>query len=77
MTIAWLQIALALLRFVNLIMNNIATERARQSGIDEEIARESAAILRKTQFAAKALEEFSRDPAATDDFLRSLEPPSK
>lgn len=77
MTTTWLQIALALLKFVNLIMNNIAMERARQAGVDEEIARESAAILRKTQYSSKALEDFLRDPTAADDFLRSLEPPSK
>lgn len=75
MTATWLQIALALLKFVNLIMNNIAIERARKAGVDEEIARETVAILQKTQFAQKTLEPFLRNPAAVDDFLRSLEPP--
>lgn len=74
MTFTWLQIALALLKFVNLIMNNVATERARQSGVDEEIARESAKVLQKTQFANKVLDEFTRVPGSADDFLRKLEP---
>jgi len=74
---AWLQIALALLKVVNAILDYTKDARARQAGKDEEIARESAAVLRKTQFAGKALEEFSRNPDAADDFLRSLEPPGK
>jgi hypothetical protein len=74
---AWIQVILALLRVVNAILDYTKEARAKQAGKDEEIARESAAILRKTQFASKALEEFSRDPSSVDDFLRSLEPPGK
>lgn len=74
MTMTWLQIALALLKFVNLIMNTVSTERARQAGVDEEIARESAKVLQKTQFAKRALEEFTANAGSADQFLRSLEP---
>lgn len=72
--VAWVQIALACLRIVNAILDYTRDARAKQEGVDEEIARETAKILQKTEFGKKALEEFTRVPGSADDFLRSLEP---
>jgi hypothetical protein len=71
---AWVQIALALLKVVNAVLDYTKYERARQDGVDEEIARESAKILQKTEFAKKVLAEFTANSGSADDFLRSLEP---
>jgi hypothetical protein len=70
--IAWVQIALALLRIVNAILDYTAYERAKMAGVDEEIARETAKVLQKTEFAKKALEEFSASPGSADEFLRKI-----
>jgi hypothetical protein len=71
---AWIQIALAFLKIVNAILDYTSYERAKQAGIDEEIARQSALILRKTGYVKQALENFGSKPGSADDFLRSLEP---
>jgi heme exporter protein D len=73
-TTAWLQIALAFLKLVNLILDTVQERRAHQAGVDEEIARESAKVLQKTEFAKKALEHFNANSGSADEFLRSLEP---
>jgi len=73
-TTAWLQIALAFLKLVNLILDTVKVSQAHQAGVDEEIARESAKVLRFTEFGKRALEEFTAKPGASDDFLRELEP---
>lgn len=70
----WLRVGLALLQIVNKILDYTAAERARQEGRDEEIARESAAILKKTEAGKRYLDEFTRNPGSSDDFLRKLEP---
>jgi len=71
---AWIQIALALLKIVNAILDYTKDARAKQAGRDEEIARQSAEILRKTEYGKRALQEFSANPGSADDFLRQLEP---
>jgi len=72
--IAWVQIVLALLKIVDAILDYTRYERAKQAGVDEEIARETAKILQKTEFAKKALEGFTNKPGSADEFLRELEP---
>ena len=72
--VAWIQIALALLKIVNAILDYTKDARAKQAGRDEEIARQSAEILRKTEYGKRALQEFSNNPGSADDFLRQLEP---
>lgn len=72
--IVWVQIALAFLKVVGLILDNTKYERAKQAGIDEEIGRESAKIMQKTEFGKRALEDFTSKPGSADDFLRELEP---
>ena len=74
--LTWLDFVLALLKLCNLIMGRVQTLSERQAGKDEEIARESAEILRKTRFGQQALAEFSNNPGSSDDFLRKLEPNS-
>lgn len=49
-------LALAVLKFVNLLMNYVDREQARQAGIDSEIAKTSLAIAKKTA-AGKAIME--------------------
>jgi hypothetical protein len=72
----WLSLVLALLKLANLAMSQIRSVQDHQAGVDEEVARASAEILRKTQFGKQALEEFTANPGAADDFLRQLEPKS-
>ena len=72
--IIWMQVALALLKVVGLILDNTRYERAKQAGIDEEVARESAKVMQKTEFGKRALEDFASKPGSADDFLRQLEP---
>lgn len=59
---------------VNAIFDFIEYKRAHDAGRDEEIARESAIILARTEFGKKALQEFTSNPGSADDFLRQLEP---
>ena len=72
--IVWTQIILALLKIVDAILDYTRYERAKQDGVDEEIAREAAKILQKTEFAKRALEGFASKPGSADEFLRELEP---
>lgn len=72
--ISWVQVALALLKMVNAILDFVKYERAYDQGKNDEIARESAAILARTGQAKKYLDEFTAHPGSSDDFLRDLEP---
>ena len=71
----WVSLALALLKFVNLIMTWARESELISKGYDQAIAEQSAAILKKTE-AGKAILE--RVNALSDDDvdaeLRGLEP---
>ena len=72
----WVQVALALLKIAN---SWITWGRERVligAGEDKEIARESAAILSKSQFAKDTMTAVSGlDEKQTDDLLRQLGQP--
>jgi hypothetical protein len=69
-----LQIALALLKLAVMFMDQVKLGQAHQAGVDEEIARNAAKVLRMTNYGKQALEEFTAKPGSADDFLRELEP---
>lgn len=73
--ITWASIILALLRLVNTILTAINREKWIKAGEDVEIARVSAAILAKTEYAkgVRAKVE-AMDDQAIDRALRDLEP---
>ena len=77
MSTAFIQIALALLKLVVLFMDQVKLGQAHQAGVDEEIARTAAKVMRMTSYGKQALEEFTSHPGSADDFLRELEPKSK
>lgn len=68
-------LALALLKFVNNLMNFVSREEAMKAGADAEIARTTQAILAKTTAGKKILERVNglSDPDV-DAELRGLEP---
>jgi hypothetical protein len=71
----WASIILALLKLANFFWEFGQQQRWIAQGRDEEIARATAEILRKTNYAKQALDEFAgKSDADIDDFLRSLEP---
>ncbi len=76
----WVGVILAVLKLVNFLMEYGQQRKWIAVGRDEEIARSTAEILRKTQYGKAALEEFAgKSDSDVDDFLRGLEPgqPSK
>jgi hypothetical protein len=73
--VTWAEIVLLILKIVNAIMGEVGNQRQFQAGADAEIAKISAAILRKT-VAGKAIME-RVDALSADDVdaaLRGLEP---
>lgn len=71
----YVSLALALLKFVNNIMNYISREQLLKEGADAEIAKTTAAILSKTEYAKNVREKIAAlDDAAVDRALRDLEP---
>jgi kynureninase len=71
----WANIALALLKLVNAIMGAVNREKWIQAGMDAEIAKASAAVLAKTEYAKKLREKIdAMDDATIDAALRDLEP---
>lgn len=70
-----ISLVLAILKFVNFLMDTIGREQIKQSGRDEEIARATAALLSKTEYARNVRDKIaSMDEAAVDSALRDLEP---
>lgn len=71
----WLSLALALIKFVNNIMNWISREELMKAGADAEIARIALAIQKKTETGKKIWERI--DALSENDVdaeLRGLEP---
>lgn len=70
-----ISLVLAVLKFGNFLFDLINREQLKQSGRDEEIARQTAAILAKTEYARGLREKIaSMDEKAVDAALRDLEP---
>ena len=71
----WVGVILAVLKLANALMTYGQQQKWIAEGRDEEIARASAEILRKTNYGKAALDKFTgMSDAAVDDFLRGLEP---
>lgn len=71
----WAEIVLLILKIVNAIMGEIGNQRQFQAGADAEIAKISAAILRKTSAGKAIMEKLdAMSDAEVDAGLRSLEP---
>lgn len=71
----WVSLILAILQLANKLLEYGQQQKWIAVGRDEEIARATAAILRKTEYAKAALQEAtSMSDSAVDDFLRGLEP---
>lgn len=72
---SYISLALAVLKFVNLLMDYVNRETLLKEGRDEEIATVTAAILRKTNAGKAIMEKVdAMDAAAVDAELRKLEP---
>lgn len=68
-------IILAVLKLIQTFVQYGQENKWISEGEDKAIAKASAEILRKSQYAKQALEEFAaKSDAAVDDFLRELEP---
>jgi hypothetical protein len=69
----WGKIILLGLELLNRLFGYFQEQKWIQEGEDRAIARASAEIMRKSNYAKQALEEFASKPdAAVDDFLRGL-----
>ena len=67
-------LALALLKFINNLMNYVDREQMLKVGADAEIAKTSAAILSKTEAGKKIMEKVNAmSDEDVDDGLRGLE----
>jgi hypothetical protein len=72
---SWISLALALLKFVNQIMNYARERELISQGHDQAIAEVSQEILRKTDAGKAILEKVNRmSDAEVDAGLRGLEP---
>lgn len=72
---SWVSLALTLLKVINNLMTWARERELISKGQDMEIARQSAAILAKTEFAKHAREKIAAmDESAVDAALRELEP---
>lgn len=71
----WIKLALLILGIVDKILNYAREQRLIDQGRDEEIARATAAILAKTEYAKNVRAKIANmDDKAVDDALRDLEP---
>lgn len=71
----WASIILGLLKLANLILGAINRDKWIKAGEDAEIAKASAALLAKTEYARKVRERVNAmDDNALDRALRDLEP---
>lgn len=74
----WVALILAGLKFVSFLMEYGQQRKWIAVGREEEIARATAEILRKTNYAKAALAEFEGKPDSdVDEFLRGLGGDSK
>lgn len=71
----WASAIVALLKFVNMAMQYLNTAEAKKSGVDEEIARQSVAILSKTQTGREIMAQvMAMTDVQVDESLKGLEP---
>lgn len=71
----WPEIILLVLKLVNAVMSEVHDAKSFQAGTDAEIAKTSAAILRKTQAGKAIMEKVdAMSDADVDTGLRGLEP---
>lgn len=71
----WPEIILLVLKLVNAVMSEVHDAKSFQAGTDAEIAKTSAAILRKTQAGKAIMEKVdAMSDADVDAGLRGLEP---
>ena len=71
----YISLILAVLKCVNLLMDWMSREKLMKAGADAEIAKETQAILRKTQAGKAIMEKVdAMDAKTVDDELRRLEP---
>ena len=69
-----LQIILMALKFLNWLVDTVGREKLIQQGRDEEIARQAAILLSKTEYARGVREKLaSMDDNAIDTALDDLE----
>lgn len=72
---SWVSFALMLLQVINKIMTYARERELISQGQDIEIARQTAAILAKTEYAKNVRDKIAKmDDRAVDDALRALEP---
>lgn len=72
---SWVSLALTLLKVINNLMTWARERELISKGQDMEIARQSAAILAKTEYAKDVRDKIAAmDDAAVDAALRDLEP---
>jgi len=70
---SWVELALALLKLANGLINWARERELISEGQDKEIAAQSAVILVKSQFAKDAMTRISgMTEAQTDDVLKQL-----
>lgn len=71
----WVSIILAVLQLANKLMEYGQQQKWIGEGEAIQVAKASAEIMRKSNYAKNALEEFAgKSDTAIDDFLRGLEP---
>lgn len=71
----WVKIALLILQLVDKLLDWARDQRLIQQGRDEEIARATASILAKTEYAKNVRDKIAQmDAGAVDAALRDLEP---
>lgn len=72
---SWISLILTILKVVNNLMDYVNREKLMKAGADAEIAKVSAAILKKTEAGKKIWEKIdAMDEDAIDRALRNLEP---
>ncbi len=72
---AYADLALAILKFVNGLMNYVDQEKMMKAGADAEIAKTTAAILNKTQTGKAMMEKVNAmSDADVNSELVGLEP---
>lgn len=70
---SWVSLIIAVLRLAQGLMQYAQERKWIAEGEAIQIAKASAEIMRKSQYAKQALEEFeSKSDADVDDFLRGL-----
>ena len=71
----WAEIVLLVLKIADAIMTQVGDAKQFQAGTDAEIAKVSAAILRKTQAGKAIMEKVdAMSDKEVDDGLTALEP---